>query len=420
MTEITLTHGDARATIALLGAEARQWRIAGRELLWPGDPAIWSDISPILYPVVGWTRERGGAGRRRPLSACPARLRPVRDLRRRNGQARLRPADAQRQCAHARGLSVRLCACDRIPAERRRARDRDRSRQSRREARALRLRAAPGFSLAASATRGAPARWFSSKGRSGPRFRNSRRAGSSADDASDSPLRPQSAAVRRPVRPRRALLPRLREPVARFHRRLRRVDHDGVRELSSTRRCGRGPTRRSFASRPGPATAIRTGLPAICSTSPACACWSRESRRATKRASSSGRSRGRGHVCARTIHDRRFRLRARRRGDRRRSARSGRRGGARAHRAWRDAGSRGRPRRRKPGEPDLCRRQGQGGEGVRLPFDPAQSASRHERSGVAGAGRGAQRRSGRAWHPRAIAAARGHQFDACAGSDRAR
>jgi galactose mutarotase-like enzyme len=56
MTEITLTHGDASATIALLGAEARSWRIAGRDLLWPGDPAIWSDISPILYPVVGWTR----------------------------------------------------------------------------------------------------------------------------------------------------------------------------------------------------------------------------------------------------------------------------------------------------------------------------------------------------------------------------
>jgi galactose mutarotase-like enzyme len=69
MTEITLTHGDARATIALLGAEARQWRIAGRELLWPGDPAIWSDISPILYPVVGWTRnsEERVDGRRYPL-----------------------------------------------------------------------------------------------------------------------------------------------------------------------------------------------------------------------------------------------------------------------------------------------------------------------------------------------------------------
>jgi fructose-1,6-bisphosphatase/inositol monophosphatase family enzyme/galactose mutarotase-like enzyme len=57
MTEITLTHGEARATIALLGAEARQWRIAGRDLLWRGDPEIWSDISPILYPVVGWTRD---------------------------------------------------------------------------------------------------------------------------------------------------------------------------------------------------------------------------------------------------------------------------------------------------------------------------------------------------------------------------
>ena len=57
MTEITLTHGDAQATIALLGAEARTWRVAGRDLLWPGDPAIWSDISPILYPVVGWTRD---------------------------------------------------------------------------------------------------------------------------------------------------------------------------------------------------------------------------------------------------------------------------------------------------------------------------------------------------------------------------
>jgi galactose mutarotase-like enzyme len=69
MTEITLTDGEARATIALLGAEARQRRIAGRELLWPGDPAIWPDISPILYPVVGWTRngEERVDGRTYPL-----------------------------------------------------------------------------------------------------------------------------------------------------------------------------------------------------------------------------------------------------------------------------------------------------------------------------------------------------------------
>jgi galactose mutarotase-like enzyme len=57
MTEVQLTHGDARVVVALLGAEARTWRIAGRDLLWPGDPAIWSDISPILYPAVGWTRD---------------------------------------------------------------------------------------------------------------------------------------------------------------------------------------------------------------------------------------------------------------------------------------------------------------------------------------------------------------------------
>jgi galactose mutarotase-like enzyme len=70
MTEITLTRGDAQATISLLGAEARQWRVGGRDVLWPGDPAIWNDISPILYPVVGWTRngeERVG-GRTYPLA----------------------------------------------------------------------------------------------------------------------------------------------------------------------------------------------------------------------------------------------------------------------------------------------------------------------------------------------------------------
>ena len=57
MKAIALSHGDARAEIAPLGAEARIWRVGGRDLLWPGDPAIWSDISPILYPVVGWTRD---------------------------------------------------------------------------------------------------------------------------------------------------------------------------------------------------------------------------------------------------------------------------------------------------------------------------------------------------------------------------
>jgi galactose mutarotase-like enzyme len=54
---VKLSHGEASAEIALAGAEARAWRVGGRELLWPGDPAIWDQISPILFPVVGWTRD---------------------------------------------------------------------------------------------------------------------------------------------------------------------------------------------------------------------------------------------------------------------------------------------------------------------------------------------------------------------------
>ncbi len=57
MSEIVLSHGEARLRVARLGAEARGWSVGGVELLWPGDPAIWPEISPILFPVVGWTRD---------------------------------------------------------------------------------------------------------------------------------------------------------------------------------------------------------------------------------------------------------------------------------------------------------------------------------------------------------------------------
>src|SRR3984957_522342 len=59
---LVLAHGEARALVAPLGAEARAWSVGGVELLWPGDPAIWSQISPILYPVVGWTRDGARVG----------------------------------------------------------------------------------------------------------------------------------------------------------------------------------------------------------------------------------------------------------------------------------------------------------------------------------------------------------------------
>ena len=64
MSAVELIKGEARATIAFAGAEARSWGVKGRNLLWPGDPAIWADISPILYPVVGWTRDGARVGGR--------------------------------------------------------------------------------------------------------------------------------------------------------------------------------------------------------------------------------------------------------------------------------------------------------------------------------------------------------------------
>ena len=64
MSAVELSMGEARATIALAGAEAMVWRVDGRDLLWPGDPAIWANISPILYPVVGWTRDGARVGGR--------------------------------------------------------------------------------------------------------------------------------------------------------------------------------------------------------------------------------------------------------------------------------------------------------------------------------------------------------------------
>jgi galactose mutarotase-like enzyme len=53
---IRLATATSSAAIAPQGAEPQSWRIAGRELLWSGDPAFWPQHSPILFPVVGWTR----------------------------------------------------------------------------------------------------------------------------------------------------------------------------------------------------------------------------------------------------------------------------------------------------------------------------------------------------------------------------
>ncbi|WP_158807321.1 aldose 1-epimerase family protein [Beijerinckia sp. L45] len=54
---IRLRSGEAVADIALHGAELRAWSVAGRALIWSPDPAVWADTAPILFPVVGWTRD---------------------------------------------------------------------------------------------------------------------------------------------------------------------------------------------------------------------------------------------------------------------------------------------------------------------------------------------------------------------------
>lgn len=57
METIALRCEDAALDIAPQGAEPRAWRVAGQELLWNGDPAIWPKTAPVLFPVVGWTRD---------------------------------------------------------------------------------------------------------------------------------------------------------------------------------------------------------------------------------------------------------------------------------------------------------------------------------------------------------------------------
>ena len=67
---VALRSGAAQAVIALRGAEALAWSAGGRDLLWTPDPAFWGDVSPLLFPVVGWTRlgQTRVAGRLYPLA----------------------------------------------------------------------------------------------------------------------------------------------------------------------------------------------------------------------------------------------------------------------------------------------------------------------------------------------------------------
>ena len=66
--QLEISSGPGSARIALRGAELKSWRVGGNELIWPGDAKFWADSSPILFPVVGWTRNGVlVGGRRYPL-----------------------------------------------------------------------------------------------------------------------------------------------------------------------------------------------------------------------------------------------------------------------------------------------------------------------------------------------------------------
>ena len=54
---IVLRSADASATIAPHGAELTSWIVGGRELMWSADPLYWARSAPILFPVVGASRD---------------------------------------------------------------------------------------------------------------------------------------------------------------------------------------------------------------------------------------------------------------------------------------------------------------------------------------------------------------------------
>ena len=90
-----------------------RWSVGGRDLLWPGDPAIWDEISPILYPVVGWTRDGARVGGRQyPLGLHGFARRQDFEVEAAGGDfARL---TLERQCSDPRALSLRVSSRGRI------------------------------------------------------------------------------------------------------------------------------------------------------------------------------------------------------------------------------------------------------------------------------------------------------------------
>src|SRR3954452_10836495 len=56
--QVSIASETLRATISGLGAElVRLQTVAGEELLWDGNPAVWAGRSPLLFPIVGGVKD---------------------------------------------------------------------------------------------------------------------------------------------------------------------------------------------------------------------------------------------------------------------------------------------------------------------------------------------------------------------------
>ena len=54
---IHIKSGTTCASISPQGAEIMAWSVDGRPLLWEAKPDVWPETAPLLFPVVGWTRD---------------------------------------------------------------------------------------------------------------------------------------------------------------------------------------------------------------------------------------------------------------------------------------------------------------------------------------------------------------------------
>ena len=54
---VLIKNSELRVEISSLGAELRSVKRQGVEYLWQGDPAVWADRAPVLFPICGSLKE---------------------------------------------------------------------------------------------------------------------------------------------------------------------------------------------------------------------------------------------------------------------------------------------------------------------------------------------------------------------------